>query len=549
MVRSRRAARPGLVRTTAGTNARRRDSFAGRPVPVPVFWMTVALVYIFVWRVVFCCSFHLLPDECSYWTWSRFLDWSYFDNSGMAAYLIRASTTLFGESNPFSVRFPFLLLSLGSTYLIYSISKELFGSTNRALLAALVVNLTPMALLGGVTAVHDNALVFFWLLTAWCAARFIRSEERSWFLWMGAAAGLAVLSKYTGVLAVVSLLLFLILSGEHRSLLLKKEPWIGAIIAGLFTLPIVIWNIQYDWASLHHILFIGTGAESVWKRIGDGIGYHASQFFVISPLFYAALVVGCVRSVGHAFRSADPRHILLLFFSFPLLLFGILAFRGHVEANWAAMAYPTAAIVAVEALLNRPRRTRDTDPSSDSVFFTRATWVSLGLSGILILHATVGILPVFLEKKLGKDDRIIWETTGWSGLGHHVDALRKPDDVIAADSYQLCALLEFNIPGQPKVRYLAPWKRPTQFDVRDRSYEDIAGRSVLFVSPDPLTPSVQYHATVHDNFQRVTPLPSYFVHYHGEPIREIHIARGYGFDPHKKWPLGGKKSLFYKDYH
>ena len=67
-----------------------------------------------------------------------------------------------------------------------------------------------------------------------------------------------------------------------------------------------------------------------------------------------------------------------------------------------------------------------------------------------------------------------------AGLGQYLPSLIKKDDVIAADSYQLCALLEFNIPGQPDVRYLAPWDRPTQFDVWNRSYDNLAGKKHPF---------------------------------------------------------------------
>ena len=116
----------------------------------------------------------------------------------MVAYLIRVSTAFFGEQTPFSVRFPFLVLSGFTTYLIYRASCILFQNRSRAVLAATVFNLTPIALLGGSAAIHDNALLFFWVMALWAAASFVRSEDPRWFYTMGAAAGLAIQSKYTG---------------------------------------------------------------------------------------------------------------------------------------------------------------------------------------------------------------------------------------------------------------------------------------------------------------------------------------------------------------
>ena len=298
---------------------------------VPVIWLLVALAVVFVWRYFLSGAANLIPDECSYWSWSRRLDWSYFDNSGMVAYLIRLSTWLFGESTPFSVRFPFLVLSGFTTYLIYRVSFLLFGNRLAGLIAATLFNLTPLALLGGSAAVHDTALVFFWMVALWTGALFLKSGDGRWFYAMGLAAGLCIQSKYTGVLVPLCLLIFLLWSKEHRQRLLTREPWIGALIALLFAVPILVWNAAHDWASFHHILFIGSGAQSVTKRLSDGLGYHVAQLALVSPLFYFALVVGVVAAILGNLRARKPEEVLLLSFGFPLLLFGVFAFKGHVS--------------------------------------------------------------------------------------------------------------------------------------------------------------------------------------------------------------------------
>jgi 4-amino-4-deoxy-L-arabinose transferase-like glycosyltransferase len=258
----------------------------------------------------------------------RSLDWSYFDNSGMVAYLIRISTAFFGEQTPFSVRFPFLVLSGFTTYLIYRTSCILFHNRSRAVIAATIFNLTPIALLGGSAAIHDNALLFFWVMALWAAASFVRSEDPRWFYTMGAVAGLAIQSKYTGVLILPCVLIFLLWSAPHRRFLLRKEPWIRALIAAAFALPILWWNVSHQWASLHHIFFIGAGAASLGKRILDGLGYHLAQFLSVSPMFYFALVVGTITALARNLFKPNPQQALLLCLGLPLLLFGLLAFKG-----------------------------------------------------------------------------------------------------------------------------------------------------------------------------------------------------------------------------
>jgi 4-amino-4-deoxy-L-arabinose transferase-like glycosyltransferase len=516
---------------------------------LPATWLLVGLAGIFLWRIIFSGTFNLIPDECSYWAWSRRLDLSYFDNSGMVAYLIRLSTSLFGTNTPFSVRFPFLLLSGLTTYLVYSVSLLLFNNRSQALLSALILNLISFAFIGASTAMHDNALIFFWMLALWGFVRFLKSGDPRWFYVVGAATGLAIQSKYTGVLLLPCLLMFFLVSTFHRGRLATKEPWIGALIAILFTLPIVWWNYLHDWASFYHILFIGTGSSSITKRLTDGLEYHLAQLLVVSPLFYFAIIFSWIRYLSRGLAGRDSERILLTCFGLPLILFGIMAFLGHVEANWAFMGYPPIVILALEEIRSKGSGKGQSDLLSifSRKYLIWAVVVAVGPVLIVILHAWVGILPASLEKKLGKADRVIWETRGWDGLGRHVAALKQQGDVIAGDSYQLAALLEFNVTDNPYVRYLAPWKRPTQFDVWEPSFDNLKGRNILFVSSRPLLPSVPARASIYQNFEKVEPLPSYQVMYHGEIIREVFLYRGHNFNPFSPLRLG-PRSLFYRDY-
>lgn len=515
---------------------------------VPTAPLIAGLVLIFAWRIFLTIYPNLIPDECSYWTWSRTLDWSYFDNSGMVAYLIRLSTELFRESTALSVRMPFLILSGASTFLMYRVSVLLFEDRGRALLAAFLFNVFPMVLLGGSAAMHDNALIFFWLVTMWATAWLLKSQNPVWFYVIGLGLGLSMLSKYTGVLAGLSLLALFLWIGSLRPWLGRKEPWIGVAIAALFAMPIIWWNITHQWASLHHVLFIGSGSTSIARRFLDGVGYHLAQFVLVSPLLYVAMMTAVgVAFVRNIFKPS-AEWALLICFSLPLALFGFQAFKGHVEANWAAMGYPSATILAVEYIFYAHGRGK---PGwcrrFDGRFLKIGIAVAVAMAAVAVAHAWVGLLPADMEQKVAKEDRIIWETHGWHNLGKHVGELRKPGDVIAADSYQLCSLLEFNVPGQPRVRYLAPWKRPTQFDVREPSFDNLTGKNILYVSPVPLTPSSDTHSTIYENFRHVEQLPSYHVMYHDTRIREIFVYRGESFNPFQPRRLG-PRSLLYKDY-
>jgi 4-amino-4-deoxy-L-arabinose transferase-like glycosyltransferase len=506
----------------------------------------VALGLGFAWRLFFSIQINLIPDECSYWSWSRRLDWSYFDNSGMVAYLIRLSTSVFGSNAPFVVRLPFLILSLATTITIYSTSVILFGDRKTAIIVAAMFNIMPVALLGAACAMHDNALMFFWSLGLWATAKLMKTLDGRWFYLVGVATGLAMQSKYTGVLLAPSVFVFLVWTKEYRGLLATKEPWLGLLLAFALVTPIIYWNVAHDWASLGHILFIGSGSLSWTRRITDGLGYHAAQFALVSPILYAALAVSLKGSFLKSIREPKPEYLLLLSFSLPLPLFGVMAFKGHVEANWAMMGYISAAVLTGQYVRNQPHAPEKNRQANCGYLLTWGAAFALVPAILVILHAWIGLIPVSIERRIAKDDRIIWETRGWAGLGKRVGGLVEPGDVIAADSYQLCALLEFNVPGNPMVRYLAPWRRPTQFDVWNPSFDDMKGKDILYVSPVKLLPSSDVRTTIYENFAPVEQLPTYSVTYHGEPIREIYVYRCHAFDPFSPRRLG-PRSLFYRE--
>src|SRR5207253_4809792 len=74
----------------------------------------------------------LSGDEAQYWDWSRRLDWSYYSKGPAVAYIIRASTALFGNIMP-AVRYPALVFGVGTSLVTYLLTKKLFGSERLAL--------------------------------------------------------------------------------------------------------------------------------------------------------------------------------------------------------------------------------------------------------------------------------------------------------------------------------------------------------------------------------------------------------------------------------
>src|SRR5947199_6863674 len=133
-------------------------------------------------------------DEAHYWMWSERLAPAYFSKGPAIAFVIHASTAVFG-SNEFGVRFFSPVLAAGTSVLLFYFARRLFNAT-AGLWAVIAVNVTPIFNVGAFLMTIDALSVFFWLaamFTFWLAVE--QSLHFSWYLPLtGLLIGLGFLS-------------------------------------------------------------------------------------------------------------------------------------------------------------------------------------------------------------------------------------------------------------------------------------------------------------------------------------------------------------------
>ena len=126
---------------------------------------------------------------------------------------------------------------------------KLWFNKKVGLWAALLFQLLPLFFVYGVLMTPDVPLVFFWLLTLYLFSIALHEDQKWAWYFAGAALGLSMLSKYTGVFLVPSAFLFLILHRRYRQWLLRKEPYLALVIALIVFAPVILWNIEHGWTS------------------------------------------------------------------------------------------------------------------------------------------------------------------------------------------------------------------------------------------------------------------------------------------------------------
>jgi len=208
-----------------------------------------------------------------------------FDNPPLTCYYIALVVAVFGWSEP-ALHLAFLLPALAAAGGIFSLARRF---TRHPLWAALSAVLTPVFLISATTLMCDVMCLAFWV---WAVVTFEKGLERNrwkWLLTAGLLAGLATLTKFTG-LALVPLLAFYGFARQRR---------FGRWLAALFIT--VLFAAGYEWITRRlygqgMLLAAGTfasedrsGAQGgLWEKALIGLGFLGGCFLPV--LFYLPMI-------------------------------------------------------------------------------------------------------------------------------------------------------------------------------------------------------------------------------------------------------------------
>jgi hypothetical protein len=171
----------------------------------------------------------------------------YHDHPPAAIWLIAAAVKLFGAENHLIVRLPTLLLSAAQSWMLYRLTALFFGRWP-GFFAVVGLCLSPLfGFYLGAFAVTDGPLLFGLTGAALFVARALIGKDanarRDWLL-AGLFFGLALLSKFSAILILPGLALFLLTVPSNRRVFLMPEPYLAALVALAIFLPVIVWNLQ-----------------------------------------------------------------------------------------------------------------------------------------------------------------------------------------------------------------------------------------------------------------------------------------------------------------
>jgi 4-amino-4-deoxy-L-arabinose transferase-like glycosyltransferase len=322
-------------------------------------------------------------------------------------------------------------------------------------------------------------------------AKVLESGRGAWWLAVGAATGLSLLSKYTALLFGPAILIWLISAPKLRQWLISPWLYFGGLVALIVFSPVILWNADHHWVSF--IKQFGRAEVTDFKPgfIGELI---PTQIAFATPLVFILGVMGLYALARREGGALTARALINAMFWTITLYFLWHSLHARVEANWFAPVYPALAIAAaVAANLTRWER----HPQRVVDFCLRwASPVGVLMFAALIVQANTGALSGFR-----RDATVRSVGVGWPALAAEIEATRARVGAacVLAPDYGTASWLTFYLPKDTCV--VQPTQRIRWVNMDEPDPEKLSGK-LLWV--DEVRAAVQpYVAETFTKIERV----------------------------------------------
>jgi hypothetical protein len=375
-------------------------------------------------------------DELQFLSDARHLDWGFVAYPPLTPFLERIGLALFGLSMV-GLRLFSVIAQAAAIVLTGLMARELGGARLAQFAAALAVALSPLPLFQGTEFQYSSFDYLWWVLIAYFTVRLLKSDNPRWWLAIGAAVGLGLLTKYSIVFFIAGILGGVVLSRARR-FLYNRWFWAGIGLALLIFLPNFLWQVRHGFISYHFLQHIHA------RDVGEGRadGFLVGQVLLCINVFAAPL---CIAGLVAFFRNPRYRMIAWMYI-IPLALFFFAKGRFYYMAAGYPMLFAMGAGVGERWLqsIRRPFRI-----AVQSVFFGGLVVCGALVCAVIVPLQAAGPLRDFALRNNGD----LREEFGWTELVKTIASIR---DSLPADQQSSVGILVGNYGEQGAVEMFGP---------------------------------------------------------------------------------------------
>ena len=405
-------------------------------------------------------------DEVYYWTYALYPDWSHFDHPPMVGWVIQLFSLNLLFDSEFFIRLASVVFMTANTYIIYRIGKDI-KDARAGLYAALLYTASIYAfIITGIFIMPDTPLMLFWLLAVWMAIKYLKvkvpepvegptdtntvlrqAQQPRLLLLFGLFAGLAMLSKYSGVFLWVGMALYILIF--NRKQLKNPYLYLSLLISAICCIPILYWNLQNGFISFSfHSERVG-GNSINFSTFGTEL---AGEFLYNNPVVFILAFIAIFAALKKKIGMKKSVQRLLLCITLPMIVvFWVFSLMRPTLPHWNAPAY--VLLILLSAVYLRDRKV-ESDHLPKTIIAALSVLVITLMIGVAEIKT--GFIPLDKHTEpemLGRDDFTL-DMYGWRQLGDKFSEFReekiaegimKEEDGIVANQWFPLANLDYYV--------------------------------------------------------------------------------------------------------
>nr|WP_321265462.1 glycosyltransferase family 39 protein [uncultured Sulfurimonas sp.] len=271
-------------------------------------------------------------DEAHYVLYALNLDLSYFDHPPLVGWVQYIFTSIFG-TNEFGARVAAIIIGFVTSIFIYKLIYDINKNTNEAFIAVLALHASFLFNALFLMLMPDTLLFLLILPIIFTVIKIEQNNTLSSWLVLGILLGLAGLAKYTAILFIAPIIIYIIIKKRYE---LFYTPKIipSIIIAFIIILPVIIWNIQNDWSSFAYQSSHVVGSSTIdWNGFVTSLGAQIGAYNpFLAPLAFYGLYKALMSKNSTLFLTALFGLVMIVFFTYASLYKPALP-------HWSALFY------------------------------------------------------------------------------------------------------------------------------------------------------------------------------------------------------------------
>ena len=344
-------------------------------------------------------------DEVYYRLYALYPDWSHFDHPLLVGLVMQLSTLNLLFESEFFLRLGPVLIGAANIWIIFKIGLLIKDYKTGYYAALLYTGSIYASIITGVFILPDAPQSLFWLWAMYLIIKTVPQCPRAPMmginmLKIGILIGLGILSKYTSVFLWFGVGLYIL--AYNRNWLKSRWLYYSIITTAIFTLPIIIWNIQNDFISLSfHSQRVDMSGYSIdfdyfFTEIVGEILYN-------NPINFALIIISVIAAIKGKL-TIEQKHVrIILAMGIPIIItFLIFSLTRRTLPHWTAPGY-TALIPLAAVFISQHNKAKSKIPTV--IILSLSLIVTIVVLGLAQINAGfINIDNTTEYHRIGKDD-------------------------------------------------------------------------------------------------------------------------------------------------